>query len=208
LAISGVESLTGNTYRGTAYTGTYTTNALGSDATGIAITGVATGINAGTYISNLEASGAVLSNYNTPVITNASFVISPAPLGIELSGTYSGTQNVAPSTFTITGLINGDRVNSIVSANLADANVAANGTNYVTSITGVSGTAVMSNYYITTAYNSTPMTTTTNAATITPANLVVTATTDAKFVTQSDAIGSANNCGFRYGYNIRVPASI
>ena len=195
LAISGVESLTGNTYRGTAYTGTYTTNALGNDAAGISVTGMATGINAGTYVSNLSASGAVLSNYNTPVITNANFVISPAPLGIELTGTYSGTRNVAPSTFTITGLMNGDTVRSIVSANLADANVASNGANYVTSVTGVAGTAVMSNYYITTNYNSTPNTTTTNTATITPANLVVTATTDAKFVTQSDLVGSANNCG-------------
>ena len=195
LTIAAVASLTGNTYRGTAYTGTYTTSALGSDAAGISVTGVATGINAGTYTSSLSASGAVLSNYNSPTITNANLVISPAPLGIELTGTYSGTRNVAPSTFTITGLMNGDTVNSIVSANLADANVASNGANYVTSVTGVAGTAVMSNYYITTTYNPTPNTTTTNTASITPANLVITATTDAKFVTQADLIGSANNCG-------------
>ena len=194
LTIAAVASLTGNTYRGSAYTGTYTTTALGSDASGITVTGQATGINAGTYTSNLSASGAVLSNYNTPTITNADLVISPAPLGIEVTGTYSGTRNITPSSFAVTGLMSGDTVRSIVSANLADANVAY-GNNYVTSISGVSGTAVMSNYYITTTYNPTPNTSTTNAATITPANLVITATNDAKFVTQTDLVGSANNCG-------------
>ena len=194
LSISAVESLTGNTYKGSAYIGSYSIAALGNDAQNITVVGMATGINVGTYTSNLVAGGAVLSNYNPPVFTNASLVISPAPLGIELTGTYSGTKNITPSTFTITGLMVGDTVKSIASANLVDANVAY-GNNYVTSITGVSGTAVMSNYYITTSYNSIPNTTITNTATITPANLVITATTDAKFVTQSDLIGSANNCG-------------
>ncbi|QWD80805.1 S-layer family protein [Polynucleobacter sp. MWH-S4W17] len=194
LTIAAVASLTGNTYRGTAYTGTYTTTALGSDASGITVTGQATGINAGTYTSNLSASGAVLSNYNLQAPINADLVISPAPLGIEVTGTYSGTRNITPSSFAVTGLMSGDTVRSIVSANLADANVAY-GNNYITSISGVSGTAVMSNYYITTTYNPTPNTSTTNAATITPANLVITATNDAKFVTQTDLVGSANNCG-------------
>ncbi|MBU3629159.1 S-layer family protein, partial [Polynucleobacter sp. AP-Reno-20A-A9] len=196
LSISAVESLTGNTYKGSAYIGSYSIAALGNDAQNITVVGMATGINVGTYASNLVAGGAVLSNYNPPVFTNASLVISPAPLGIELTGTYSGTKNITPSTFTITGLMVGDTVKSIASANLVDANVAY-GNNYVTSITGVLGTAVMSNYYITTSYSSTPNTTTTNTATITPANLIITAATDAKFVTQSDVIGSENNCGLR-----------
>ena len=195
LTIAAVESLTGNTYKGSAYTGTYTTTALGSDASAITVTGQASGINAGTYSSNLAASGAALSNYNTPSINNANLVISPAPLGIELTGTYSGTNNIKPSTFTLTGLMEGDTVKSIVSANLTDANVSANGSNYVTSITGVAGTAVMGNYYITTSYNPIPNTNTSNTATITPANLIITAANDAKFVTQSDRVGSANNCG-------------
>ncbi len=183
LTIAAVASLTGNTYRGTAYTGTYTTTALGSDASSITVTGQATGINAGTYTSNLSASGSILNNYNTPTIINANLVISPAPLGIELTGTYAGTRTIAPSTFIVTGLLNGDVINSIVSAN-----VSANGSNYVSSITGVAGTAVMGNYYITTSYNSTPNSNTTNMAIVTPANLVILAVNDAKFVTQVIAL--------------------
>jgi len=195
LAITAVESLTGNTYRGTAYNGSYSINALGSDADNIAVSGVASGINAGTYTSNLTASGSALSNYNTPFITNANLVVSPAPLGIQLVGAYTGTRNVSPSSFTLTGLMDGETVTSIVGANLADVNVAANGSNYVTSITGVVGSAAMSNYYITTSYNATPGTSITNTATISPANLVVTAANDAKFVTQTDSFAYANNCG-------------
>ncbi|MBT8516194.1 hypothetical protein G6706_03105, partial [Polynucleobacter paneuropaeus] len=195
LTITAVESLTGNPYKGSAYTGTYTTTALGTDASAITVTGQASGVDAGTYTSSLVASGAVLANYNTPVVTNANFVISPAPIGIELVGTYSGTRNVTPSSFVVTGLIDGENINSILSANLAYAGVSANGTNYVTSITGVSGTAVMKNYYITTNYNPTPNTSTTNAAKVNPAILIITAANDAKFITQSDEFAYANNCG-------------
>ena len=195
LTITAVESLTGNPYKGSAYTGTYTTTALGTDASAITVTGQASGVDAGTYTSSLVASGAVLANYNTPVVTNANFVISPAPIGIELVGTYSGTRNVTPSSFVVTGLIDGENINSILSANLAYAGVSANGTNYVTSITGVSGTAMMKNYYITTNYNPTPNTSTTNAAKVNPAILIITAANDAKFITQSDEFAYANNCG-------------
>ena len=77
LTIAAVESLTGNTYKGSAYTGTYTTTALGNDAAGLTVTGVASGTNAGTYSSNLAASGAVLVNYNTPSISDGALIISP-----------------------------------------------------------------------------------------------------------------------------------
>jgi filamentous hemagglutinin family protein len=83
LAITATPSLTGNVYNGSTYSGTYTTNALGTDQDMMTITGVATGTNAGTYASNLAVSGAVLSNYNTPVITNANLVVSPAPLIVK-----------------------------------------------------------------------------------------------------------------------------
>ena len=88
-----------------------------------------------------------------------------------------------------------EAVDSIVAANLSDANVSSNGANFVTSVTGVSGSAVMSNYYITTTYNSTSNTRTTNTALITPANLSITVANDAKFVTQTDIMASSNNCG-------------
>jgi hypothetical protein len=83
LAITATPSLTGNIYNGNAYTGTFTTNALGSDQAAMTITGVASGTNAGTYTSNLAATGSILSNYNTPVITNANLVISPKPIAIS-----------------------------------------------------------------------------------------------------------------------------
>ncbi|WP_161485854.1 filamentous hemagglutinin N-terminal domain-containing protein [Polynucleobacter asymbioticus] len=82
LAITANPSPSGNVYNGNAYNGTYVTNALGSDQGLMTISGIATGVNAGTYTSNLAVNGAVLSNYNTPVITNANLVISPKPITI------------------------------------------------------------------------------------------------------------------------------
>ena len=49
--------------------------ALGNDAQNITVSGMATGINVGTYASNLAAGGAVLSNYNPPVFTKASAMV-------------------------------------------------------------------------------------------------------------------------------------
>ncbi|MEI6590352.1 MAG: autotransporter-associated beta strand repeat-containing protein, partial [Verrucomicrobiota bacterium] len=89
LTIAAVESLTGNTYKGSAYTGTYTTTALGTDAAGLTVTGQASGINAGTYTSSLVASGAVLANYNTPTVSNADVVISPK--AVTITNTLSAT---------------------------------------------------------------------------------------------------------------------
>jgi autotransporter-associated beta strand protein len=98
LAITAQASLSGNTYNGSAYTGTYSTNFLGNDLTRATITGAATGTDAGTYTSNLAVTGDVLNNYNTPVITNANFVVSPKPItisGITANGKeYDGTDSV------------------------------------------------------------------------------------------------------------------
>jgi filamentous hemagglutinin family protein len=80
LSIFATPSLTGNVYSGQAYTASYTLNALGNDASSITVTGLATGTNVGTYTSALSATGDVLSNYNTPSITNANLVIDPQPL--------------------------------------------------------------------------------------------------------------------------------
>jgi len=120
LAITATASLTGNVYNGTAYTGTYTTTALGSDASGITVTGLATGTNAGTYHSSLAASGSVLSNYNTPTITNNDLVISPKPITITnnaVSATYDATSTyaalVATAGYTPTALVGSDRIGSV-----------------------------------------------------------------------------------------------
>ena len=148
----------------------------------------------GTYAYGIDGMSA--SNYNIRLVSSpASFTVLPAPIGIVISGSYSGTQTITPSSFSVTGLAFGQTISSISSAVVNDPNVASNGSNYVTSVIGVSGSALMSNYYITASYNGTPGTNTTNIATITPARLTISAANDAKFVTQSDVLASANNCG-------------
>ena len=161
-----------------------------------AVTGLlvrASGESIGSYAYN--ASGLSASNYTIRVTESPSaFTILPAPIGISISGTYSGTNIIAPDTFTVTGLAFGETIASISSAVVNSVNVAANGSNYVTSVIGVSGSALMSNYYITSRYNGVPNTDTSNTATITPARLRIAAANDAKFVTQADAVASAGNC--------------
>jgi filamentous hemagglutinin family protein len=88
LTVSAIASLTGNPYKGSAYTGTYTSSAMvPADANLISVTGVATGTDVGTYPSNLlvSLSGSAQTNYSTPVVTNANFVISPKPITITNS---------------------------------------------------------------------------------------------------------------------------
>jgi len=151
------------------------------------------GENIGTYSYSSTLS---TSNYNVVMTGSSStFSILPAPLGIALTGTYSGATTISPTSFTVTGLAFGQTISSISSAVVNNANVSANGGNYVTAIIGVSGSAVLGNYYITAAYNAAPNTTTSNTATINPASLTIAAANDAKFVTQSDLAGSASNCG-------------
>ena len=189
LAITALESLSGNTYTGSAYTGNYTMNAKGSDAASISVIGVATGINAGKYGSNLvvSGSGSVLSNYNS-IITNADLVITPAPIGIQVTGQYNGSTILVPVSSVITGLVNGETL-VISSATVNAKDVSSNSSNYVTAVLSATGTANLNNYAINTSQNGTPNTNTTNSATITPAPLVISASNSAKFVTQSDPSG-------------------
>ncbi|NBO82788.1 MAG: hypothetical protein EBU75_08140, partial [Betaproteobacteria bacterium] len=173
LAVTATPSLSGNVYRGTAYTGSYTSNALGSDASAMTVTGMATGTNAGTYSSSLAVSGAVLSNYNTPVITDANLVISPRPVTVSntsRSTTYdavtsygslaSGTTVSATSASTApsgTGLVGADALGSVTQA----------GSFTVTPSAAVLSTGLASNYdfsYVASTH------------TVNPADLVVTVT--------------------------------
>jgi autotransporter-associated beta strand protein len=114
LSVIATSSLSGNVYNGNAYTGTYTTTLLGADA--ITVIGLATGTNAGTYISNLQVSGAALDNYNTPTITNANLVVSPKPLSISaqtaLNKTYDATTNsvLNSDSATLLGVVGSDLV--------------------------------------------------------------------------------------------------
>jgi len=152
------------------------------------------GENIGSY--SFDVGGMSASNYNIRLVSSpTTFAILPTPIGITISGTYSGTNTITPTSFTVTGLAFGQTISSISSAVVNDPNVASNGSNYVSSVIGVSGSAIMSNYYITAHYNGILNTTTTNIATITPANLVIAAANDAKFVTQTDIFASSNNCG-------------
>jgi autotransporter-associated beta strand protein len=150
LAITAQESLSGNTYNGSAYTGTYSTNFLGNDLTSATITGAATGTNVGTYASNLAVTGGVLNNYNTPVITNANFVVSPKPItisGITATGKIYDSNNTVtlnkPEVATL-GFISRDGISINTIGVFDNVNV---GTQTVTLTQSYGGTT--SNYAIT-----------------------------------------------------------
>jgi hypothetical protein len=100
----------------------------------------------GTLSSGLPVNGSQATATNRVSIT-------PAPLGVTVNAIYSGTTAVAPSSFTVTGLVNSQTIAGISAATLNSANVSANGSNYVTAITVSGGTASMNNYSITPAYN-------------------------------------------------------
>ena len=131
LAITGTASTSGNVYNGSAFTSTYTTTFLGSDASNATVTGMVNQTNAGTYTSNLSVSGAALSNYNTPVITNANFVISPQPVlitntatsGVTYDGVSTYAQLMATAGFTTsTSLAGGGVINTVTQASTISSN--------------------------------------------------------------------------------------
>jgi filamentous hemagglutinin family protein len=186
VSFTATASLTGNVYNGSAFTGTYTSTLLGSDTA--TVTGLATGINAGTYASNLQVSGAAMANYNTPLITNASLVIDQKPLTISgqtaVNKVYTGTTAAAldSNNASLVGVVSGDAVTLDASnafGTFASDNV-ANGIAVTVAGNALSGVKAV-NYSL-----SQPTGLTAN---ITPAPLVVTANDDAKFVTQNDAAG-------------------
>ncbi|MBT8546272.1 filamentous hemagglutinin N-terminal domain-containing protein [Polynucleobacter paneuropaeus] len=143
---------------------------------------------------NDSISGASASNYTLVQPTGVSANITPAPLGLTLTAVYSGSTTITPTSFTTNGLWNGDTITALSSATLSSANVSANASNYITSVTIGGGSALMSNYtsnYITSvtigggsalmsnytinpAYNATPGNTL-NTATITPKALTLSA---------------------------------
>ncbi|MBD8051741.1 YDG domain-containing protein, partial [Limnohabitans radicicola] len=186
LSVTATASLSGNVYNGSAYTGTYTTSLLGSDT--LTVTGVATGVNAGTYTSNLQVSGAALANYNTPVITNADLIIDPKPISVSgqtaVNKVYTGTTAAAinSASASLVGAVVGDDVSLNATGaygTFASANV-ANGIAVTVAGNALSGTKA-SNYTL-----SQP---TGLSANITPAPLTVTANADSKIIGQSDAAG-------------------
>jgi filamentous hemagglutinin family protein len=128
------------------------------------------------------ANGFVASNYNI-TYANGNLTVNPAPLGIAATGTYSGTTLVNPSSYTLTGLVNGETVNSIGSVVLNNANT--NLASRITTINIANGTASMANYQLNSVTNTAPNTTTTNSFVMAKANVTVTPDNGAIFVGQS-----------------------
>jgi filamentous hemagglutinin family protein len=127
--------------------------------------------NAGVY-SLTYSSGITLGNYTIVSGSAENWTISKAPLGISVVGTYSGTTSVSPTSYSLTGLLNGQTLMPTL-VTISDANVATNN-KYVTAISTSTGTANLANYQITNSVNATPSTTSTNTATLNPIALSVT----------------------------------
>ena len=143
--------------------------------------GVFSSANAGTTVSITMrdaiadgANGGLASNYSLTQPTNVTADIAKAPLGITVSGTYTGSTTIVPTAFTKTGLVNSETITTLSAATLNDANVAT-ANNYVKSIEIGSGTASINNYAITQNYNNLTGPTQ-NTATIIPKVLTVTGT--------------------------------
>jgi hypothetical protein len=95
-------------------------------------------------------------------------------LGIAVTATYSGSTTITPTSYTVTGLVNGETISGISSAIVISANVAANGSNYVIAMTTTGGTASLSNYAIAPSYSASAGSTQ-NTATIAAKALIITA---------------------------------
>ena len=129
--------------------------------------------NAGIY-SLTYASGIALGNYTIMSGAASNWTVSKAALGLSVTGTYSGTTAITPTSTTVTGLKNGETMVP-TAVTISDANVAT-ANKYVTAITANTGNANFNNYDVATSFNATPNTTTTNTATLNPITLSVTAT--------------------------------
>ncbi|MBT8527482.1 S-layer family protein, partial [Polynucleobacter paneuropaeus] len=158
---------------------------LSTDAANVTLTkaGSFATANAGTGIAVTitdSISGSASANYSLTQPTGITANITPAPLGITLAAVYSGSTTVTPTSFTLTGLVNGETISAISSATVANINVAGNSSNFVRSIVIGSGTALASNYTFNTA-TSTTTGTSLNTVTLSTKTLTVTGTlADAK----------------------------
>ncbi|WP_216246992.1 YDG domain-containing protein, partial [Polynucleobacter sp. AP-Capit-er-40B-B4] len=116
--------------------------------------------------------GTSAANYILIQPSGITAIVNPAPLGIAVTGAYNGTTTITPTTFTATGLVNGETITGLSSVNVSNANVSGNGSNYVAGVVSNGGTAVLSNYSITSSYNASAGNTK-NTASITPKALTV-----------------------------------
>ena len=156
-------------------------NANGASTYVTAIGGTSTvgSFSASNYLINSSNNGTLSSGSpvnGTQVTATNQVNITPAPLGVTINGVYNGSTTIAPTAFTVNGLVNGQTITGLSSATVNNINVSANNSNYVTAITTSGGTASMSNYSITAAYN-TVAGKTQNTVTLTPKALTVTSVT-------------------------------
>ena len=133
----------------------YLHTGIGTDV--FAISGAATRTNVGTTADNFVLTpvaqvGTDAANYHI-VYNNAQLTINPAPLGVTVNATYSGSTTITPSSYQFSGLVNNETITSLASATISDANVSANGSNYVIGLIGGGGSADLSNYVINAGYN-------------------------------------------------------
>jgi autotransporter-associated beta strand protein len=137
-------------------------------------------------------SGALLSNYNPLSIANTSISITPKSVTImapNVSKTYDASAVYNASSADLiamaTPLVGGD---SVTSASTQFTTVTAGSNKTLQLLSVVINDGNNGNNYSVTLQNSTNNT-------INKATLTVAAANDGKFVTQTDAVGSANNCG-------------
>jgi hypothetical protein len=133
----------------------YLHTGIGTDV--FAISGAATGTNVGSTADNFVLTpvaqvGTDATNYHI-VYNNAQLTINPAPLGVTVNATYSGSTTITPNSYQFSGLVNNETITSLASATINDANVSANGENYVTGLVSGGGSADLSNYVIKTGYS-------------------------------------------------------
>jgi len=161
-------TVTGTTVANKVYNGSTTATVTGgtlvgvlsADTANVTLTkaGSFSSANAGNGIAvtiNNSIAGSASANYALTQPTGVTSNITPAPLGIALTAGYSGSTAVTPTSFTLTGLVNGETISAISSATVANINVAGNSTNFVRSITISGGTALASNYAFNTAVSTT-----------------------------------------------------
>ena len=153
-AVTTAVNIIGNSQSGT-YNGNQQ-NVSGFTATGLVgtdtaanISGItssgATGTNAGSYTNTVSGSN---SNYSNIIFTNGTLNIDRAIATINATKTYDSTTNLNAGQISVTG-VNGQTLNYTGTASANNANVAANGSNYVSGITGLAdGTGLASNYVL------------------------------------------------------------
>ena len=151
LTVTGT-TITDKVYNGqntATVTGGTLVGVVGSDAVSLTQAGTFASANVGNSIAVTmgdSITGAASGNYTLVQPTAITGKITPAPLGISVAATYSGSTTIVPATFAVTGLVNGETVTALSSVVLDSMNVSANSANLVRSITVGSGTALASNY--------------------------------------------------------------